>query len=81
MGNMGFTRRVDELGRIVLPMEIRRALGINEKDALDISMDKDAIILKKHQKTCVFCGAEIAEHTYMEKVICKKCSQSLKKLT
>ena len=81
MENMGYSRRVDELGRVVLPIEIRRRLGIEERDALDISLDKDRIIMKKWQQACVFCGSEISVDTYKEKQVCKSCAGELKKLT
>ncbi|GIO33215.1 AbrB family transcriptional regulator [Paenibacillus albilobatus] len=52
----GIVRKVDELGRIVIPMELRRTLGIGEKDSLEIYMDGDAIMLKKYAPGCVFTG-------------------------
>ena len=56
MKSTGIVRKVDELGRIVLPMELRRSLGIAEKDALEIYVDAEKIILKKYEPACVFCG-------------------------
>ena len=50
----GIVRKVDELGRIVLPMELRRTLGIAEKEALEIYVDQEKIILKKYEPACVF---------------------------
>jgi len=52
----GIVRKVDELGRIVLPIELRRTLGIDEKDPLEIYVDQEKIILKKYEPACVFCG-------------------------
>jgi transcriptional pleiotropic regulator of transition state genes len=52
----GIVRRVDELGRIVLPIELRRVLGIQEKDKLEIYTEGDTIILHKYAPGCVFCG-------------------------
>ncbi|MCC8356811.1 MAG: AbrB/MazE/SpoVT family DNA-binding domain-containing protein [Oscillospiraceae bacterium] len=53
----GIVRKVDELGRIVLPIELRRSLDIAEKDTLEISVTDDTILLKKHQASCVFCSS------------------------
>ncbi len=56
MKSTGIVRKVDELGRIVLPIEMRRTLDIAERDSLEIYVDGDSIILKKYQAACVFCG-------------------------
>ena len=53
----GIVRKVDELGRIVLPIELRRTLNINIKDPLEIYVDGESIMLKKYQPACVFCGS------------------------
>ena len=53
----GIIRKVDELGRIVLPIEIRRTMDIVERDEIEIFMDGDQIILQKFQPSCVFCGS------------------------
>ena len=57
MKSTGIVRKVDELGRIVLPIEMRRTLGIGEKDPLEMYTEKDAIILRKYSPSCVFCGS------------------------
>jgi len=74
----GITRKVDELGRIVLPIEIRRSLGIEERDALEIYLENDAIMLKKWHPNCVFCGSTEEVITYKEKYVCKNCLKSIK---
>ena len=56
MKSTGVVRRVDELGRIVIPIELRRTLDIAEKDALEIYVDGEHVILKKYQPACIFCG-------------------------
>ena len=56
MKSTGIVRKVDELGRIVLPIELRRTLDIAEKDAIEIYVDGESIILKKYEPTCIFCG-------------------------
>ena len=56
MKSTGIVRKVDELGRVVIPIELRRTLDIEEKDALEIYVDSDRIILRKYEPACVFCG-------------------------
>jgi transcriptional pleiotropic regulator of transition state genes len=74
----GVVRRVDELGRIVIPIELRRTLDIAEKDALEIYVDGEQIILKKYQPACIFCGDARDVTNYRGKNICKKCMTELK---
>ena len=57
MKSTGIVRKVDELGRIVLPIEMRRTLDIGEKDALEIYVEGSSVILKKYKPSCVFCDA------------------------
>lgn len=77
MSTSGFLRRVDELGRIVLPIEMRRALEIEEHDPLEISLDGDAIILRKHQPYCLFCGAVSDLVIYRQRRVCRTCLEAL----
>lgn len=56
MKSTGIVRKVDELGRIVLPIELRRTMNIEVKDALEIYVDGDQIVLKKYEPSCIFCG-------------------------
>lgn len=56
MRDTGIVRRIDDLGRIVIPMELRRTLGIKVRDPLAIYVDGDRIILEKHRDACVICG-------------------------
>lgn len=74
----GVVRRVDELGRIVIPIELRRNLSIAEKDALEIYVDGEQIILKKYEPACIFCGDARDVVNYRGKNICKSCLQELK---
>ncbi|MGD0153455.1 MAG: AbrB/MazE/SpoVT family DNA-binding domain-containing protein [Thermacetogeniaceae bacterium] len=75
----GVVRKVDELGRVVIPIELRRTLGIAEKDALEIYVDREKIILKKYEPACIFCGnAEDVQH-YRGKNICKECFREMAK--
>ena len=74
----GIVRKVDELGRVVLPIELRRTLDIAERDSLEIFVDEEMIILKKHQPACIFCGEAKDVQEYKGKNICKGCMQELK---
>ena len=71
MKSTGIVRKVDELGRVVLPIELRRTLGIDEKDALEIYVDEDKIILKKYEPACVFCGNASNVHLFHGKNVCQ----------
>lgn len=76
----GIIRRVDELGRIVLPIELRRMLDIAERDELEIFMERDQIVLRKHQPACVFCGEAEDVADFGGKKICRKCINAMKTL-
>lgn len=73
MKSTGIVRRVDELGRVVIPIELRRTLGIHEKDNLEIFVDKDQIVLKKYEAACIFCESTENIIDFKDKVICRKC--------
>lgn len=77
MKSTGIVRKVDELGRIVLPIELRRTLDIAEKDSLEIYVDNDSIILRKYQPACVFCDNARDVVVYKGKNVCKDCIKSL----
>ena len=77
MNSTGITRKLDELGRIVLPMEIRTKFNINPKDALEIFIDGDKIVLKKYEPCCIFCGNVFDNILYQEKRVCRKCIEKL----
>ena len=74
----GIVRKVDELGRIVLPIELRRTLDIAEKDALEIYTDGNTIILKKYEPACIFCENATDVKVYKGKNICSNCLNELK---
>jgi len=78
MKSTGIVRKVDELGRVVLPIELRRTLDINEKDALEIYVDGATIILKKYEPACIFCDNAKDVIVYHGKNICKECMLTLK---
>ena len=77
MKSTGIVRRVDELGRIVLPIELRRTLNIGEKDSLEIYVDGSNIMLKKYQPACIFCGDSRDIVSYKGKNICNVCLSDL----
>ena len=79
MKSTGIVRKVDELGRIVLPIELRRTLDIVEKDAIEIYVDGASIILKKNEPTRIFCGDAKNVINYKGKNICAACMKELKK--
>jgi len=74
----GIVRKVDELGRIVLPVELRRTLDIEIKDALEIYVDGNTIILRKYEPACIFCGNARDVFTFKDKIICQDCLEILK---
>lgn len=79
MKSTGIVRKVDELGRVVLPIELRRSLNIEEKDALEIYVDGNTVILKKYEPDCIFCGNARDVVNYKGKNICPECLAELKR--
>lgn len=77
MKSTGIVRKVDELGRIVLPIELRRTLDIAVKDALEIYVDEGTILLKKYGPSCIFCGSSKDVISFKGKSICPKCMDEL----
>lgn len=73
MKSTGIVRKVDELGRVVIPIELRRTLNIGEKDALEIFVEGETIILKKYEPACVFCGQAKDVRNLKGKNVCPKC--------
>lgn len=80
MKSTGIVRKVDELGRIVLPIELRRTLDIDIKDSIEIYVENDSIILRKYEPTCIFCGNSGELATFNDKNICEKCLEKLKNI-
>lgn len=76
----GIVRKVDELGRIVLPIELRRTLGIEIKDPIEIFVDGDLIVLKKYEPACIFCGNAKDVTRIHDKNVCANCIEELKAL-
>ena len=79
MKSTGIVRKIDELGRIVLPIEIRNTLDIKAKDSIEIFVDDDKIILKKYQPYCIFCGNSDYVTVFKGKLVCADCVATLKR--
>lgn len=77
MKSTGIVRKVDELGRIVLPIELRRTLGIEEKDRIEIFVEGESVILRKYQPACIFCDNAKDLILYKGKNICPDCIRSM----
>jgi len=80
MRDTGIVRHVDDLGRIVIPMELRRTLGINVKDPISIFVEGEHIILTKHKDACAVCGDATAETIEIKgRAVCTSCIAAIKK--
>lgn len=80
MHDTGIVRRVDDLGRIVIPMELRRTLGIKVKDPMAIFVEGDRIILTKHSDACAICGDTEAEKVDVKgRAVCTGCIDAIRK--
>lgn len=80
MKSTGIVRKIDELGRIVLPAELRRTLDIGERDTLEIFVDGASVVLKKYRPTCVFCDSTRDISIFRGKNICPRCLRELQSL-
>ena len=80
MKSTGIVRKVDELGRVVLPISIRQTLDIGEKDSLEIFTDENRIILQKYQPSCIFCGNADNVVYLKGKLVCQSCIRELSSL-
>ena len=69
----GIARKVDDLGRVVLPVEMRRALGINSGDEVDISLEESAIVMRKVEARCTFCGSTEGLRSFRGRQVCSSC--------
>ena len=79
MKSLGIVRHIDDLGRVVIPVETRRNMDINPKDPLEMFVDGDQIILQKYEPCCIFCGDADDVIMYKDKRICRSCLEELKK--
>lgn len=78
MKSTGIVRRIDDLGRVVIPKELRRTMFIKEGDPLELFVDGDRIIFRKYQPGCVFCGdTDIKIAGIHEKLVCRSCTSQI----
>lgn len=77
MKSTGVVRKVDELGRIVVPIEIRNKLNISEKDPVEIFVEGKNIVLKKFEPNCIFCGNTKNLTSFKDKLVCNKCVKKI----
>lgn len=77
MKSTGIVRKIDELGRIVLPIELRNKLDIAPRDDLEIFTEENRIILQKHEGSCIFCGGTENVASYRGKLVCLACRRDL----
>ncbi len=80
MKSIGIVRKVDKLGRIVLPVELRKTLDIGDKDDLEIAVDGEAIVLRKYSPACVFCDGVKDIGVFRGKNICLHCLRELQQI-
>lgn len=80
MKSTGIVRKVDELGRIVLPIELRRTLDIAVKDELEIYLDDDKVILKKYEPSCIFCSSSRNLVSFRDRNVCSECIKQMNTL-
>jgi transcriptional pleiotropic regulator of transition state genes len=73
----GIVRKIDDLGRIVIPAEMRRVFNINEGDPLTISVDGENILIRKLDSTCTFCGSTKDVSSFKGKGVCARCRGQL----
>jgi transcriptional pleiotropic regulator of transition state genes len=77
----GIIRNLDELGRIVIPIEIRKRFGLTERDALEISVKDQTILLTRPRSACVFCGSTDGALEHRGQVVCNDCVSELSELS
>jgi transcriptional pleiotropic regulator of transition state genes len=77
MKSTGIVRKVDELGRVVIPIELRRTLSIEEKDALEIYVDGERVVLRKYEPACTFCGNAEGVRQFKGKNVSPACTSQL----
>ena len=80
MKTTGIIRQLDTLGRIVLPIELRRTLDIGPKDNLEIFVEGNSVILRKYEPNCFFCGENRGLASFRDKMVCARCLKELRQL-
>jgi len=77
MKSTGIVRKIDDLGRMVIPIELRKTMNINKKDPMEIFVDGDKIILRKYEPACIFCGSADDIIEYEGRTICGSCKEKI----
>lgn len=77
MKSTGIIRKVDELGRVVIPIEIRNQFNIVEKDPIEIYVEGSTIVLRKFEESCIFCGNTENLTEFNDRLICQECSKKI----
>ena len=80
MKSTGVVRQLDNLGRVVLPIELRRTMDISVKDPLEVFVEGEDIILRKYQPGCIFCGSTAGLTSYRNKYICPECVEAIRNI-
>lgn len=80
MKTTGIVRKIDDLGRIVIPIELRKTLGLSVRDDIEIIAEEDRIVLKRYSPACMICGSSENVKSYMDKKVCASCIEELGKL-
>ena len=77
MKSTGIVRKIDDLGRMVIPIELRKTMNINKKDPMEIFVDRDKIILRKYEPACIFCGSADDVIEFEGRTICGSCKEKI----
>ncbi|MFO8076058.1 MAG: AbrB/MazE/SpoVT family DNA-binding domain-containing protein [Egibacteraceae bacterium] len=80
MAGQGIRRKIDDLGRVVIPSQFRHELGIDEGDELEITLEADRVVIEAAVDQCTFCGAEDGLATFRDKPVCWSCMAALRAL-
>ena len=80
MKSTGIVRKIDDLGRMVIPIELRKTMNINKKDPMEIFVDGDKIILRKYEPACIFCGSADDTVEFKERTICQVCLDKMQNI-
>lgn len=79
MKTTGFIKRIDGLGRIVIPKSVRKSLGVVPGNELEFFIDADTVVLKKHGTSCIFCGNDSDNLIFRDKYVCVNCAKQIAK--
>lgn len=77
MKSIGIVRKVDDLGRLVIPKELRKTMNISKKDPMEIFVEEEKIILRKYEPACIFCGESENTIEYEGKTVCERCIEEM----